>query len=488
MILSLLALIACDTKELPEPPDDTGETLDVTTDDTGEAPTTTDDTEPGVTDDTGTPADTDTDTSVTDGGVAPQGVQAELAEDVQTVVRVWWSTEEASSGYVRYWEDGSDRVYETNLTAEGVDHEVLLIGMPSEAVVRFEAVAVTDAERASSTFSITTGYLPSQLPSLYPTGATDSWDDFIVMPIEGTINATVIIDDQGRYVWYDVLEGEGNLMRAFLSADRQWMVYCFAGPQSDLSQGRIVRVSLDGATTEETAAPYIDHDMVGLPDGSVAAIVVTPYSGSDPALSGSQADQIVEFHPDGSTTVIWDAWEAFPDAAEPSGNWTHGNGLDYDPDTDTYTISLKTMTTIAHIDRATGENLWVLGGSYGEFSYVGGAEPLELHHQFELLESSILIFDNGSQGRGYSRAVEYEMDMDAMEVSLSWEYVRDPPIYVYAKGDVVRFEDGVTQVVWSTGGQIQDVSPTGEVGWQLDTDLGSVMTFIDHVDDFYVRE
>ena len=227
MIFSLLALLACDSKDLPDPPaTETDPTVDETSspaDDTAAVPG--DDTE-AATDDTaaGDDGGDDTDSTPVDDGVVPAGVQAELAEDVQTVVRVWWTTPEASRGYVRFWEDGSERIYETNLTVEGTEHEVLLVGMPSEAVVRFEAVAVTDTERASSTFSITTGYLPSQLPSLFPDGETESWDDFIVMPLEGAATATVIIDDQGRYVWYDVLEGEGNLMRAFLSAVRQELV------------------------------------------------------------------------------------------------------------------------------------------------------------------------------------------------------------------------------------------------------------------------
>lgn len=68
-----------------------------------------------------------------------------------------------------------------------------------------------------------------------------------------------------------------------------------------------------------------------------------------------------------------------------------------------------------------------------------------------------------------------------------WEYIRDPSVYVFAKGDVHRFDDGTTQVVWSASGEIQDVNPDGSVYWQLDTELGQAITFVQVIDDLYVR-
>lgn len=488
--LLLAALFACGKDDLPPPPAGDGGTTDGAVDsgttDGGDGGGTDSGTTDGGTTGDGTDGGT-TDPPADEGEGAPSSIRYELT-DVNTVIRVSWSTDVPTRGYAVFYEDGSDRQYTTNLTEEGTEHEVLLLGMPAEAVVRFRVVSVRGEEELNSdTYGYETGPLPAELPSLYPTGET-RWDGFLALPIEGAINATVILDDQGRYVWYDLLEGDGNLMRAFLTTDRQTMVYCFAGPQSDLSKGKIVRVSIDGSEELEYPAPYIDHDMAELPDGTVAAIVVTAYSGSDPTFNGTQADSIVEFHPDGSTTTVWNAWDALPEAARPGGNWTHANGLDYHPEDDTYTISLKEMSTMVHLDRATGENLWILGGELDQFTYTDGAEPIALHHQFHLLDDSIVIFDNGEQSRGYSRAVEYGMDLDEMTVWLEWEYIRDPPIYVFAKGDVHRYEDGVTQVTWSSAGQIQDVTPDGEVVWELDTDLGNIFTFVQVLDDLYVRE
>ncbi len=502
--LALLSLIACGKDELPDPPaaddtgdfsDDTGTTGDDSGDDGSDDGGSDDggDDDGSATDDGGSDDGVDTSNPPDDGEGAPMSIEAEYLEEVVTVVRVRWTTEVPTRGYVTFGES-SAYGHETPLTDEGTEHEVLLLGMPAETQVHFEVVSVVDdgggseGELGSDELVITTGNLPSELPELYPSGTAASWDGYIMLPIQGTVTVATIIDSQGRYVWYDFLEGGGNLMRTFLSYDRDELIYCYAGDQSHLEDGFILKVGLDAETTEEFAAPYIDHDMVELPDGTVAAIVVSPYTGGEIALNGSSADQLVEFHPDGTTSVIWDAWEDFPELATQGQNWTHGNGLDYHPEDDTYTMSLKGQSMMIRIDRATGERLWTLGGVYNDFRYIDGAEPIILHHQFDRLDDGMLIFDNGDNNRGYSRAVEYTFDMDEMTVALAWEYVRDPPVYVYAKGDVTRFDDGSTQVVWSSSGEIQDVDPDGDVTWELGVELGHIFQFVQHVDDLYLRD
>ncbi|MDP2310402.1 MAG: hypothetical protein Q8P18_30575 [Pseudomonadota bacterium] len=54
--------------------------------------------------------------------------------------------------------------------------------------------------------------------------------------------------------------------------------------------------------------------------------------------------------------------------------------------------------------------------------------------------------------------------------------------------DVERFDEGATQVVWSSAGQIQRVTPEGIVTWQLDLDLGQATTFVQSVSSMYAAE
>ena len=69
-----------------------------------------------------------------------------------------------------------------------------------------------------------------------------------------------------------------------------------------------------------------------------------------------------------------------------------------------------------------------------------------------------------------------------------WDYIRDPSVFVVAKGDVHRFANGNTQVVWSAVGEIQMVTPNGTPIWALNAELGQAFTFVQPVSSFYVAD
>ncbi len=418
-------------------------------------------------------------------------ITASLSEEIVTVVHVSWRTDEPTTGYVEFGES-SDYGWSTPLEAEAsTEHEALLLGLPAETEAHLRVVLQEgDDSWASADHAITTGSLPPEVPELSATSTATSWSGFQVVPVQGTSYAIVIIDTQGRVVWYDLLESGANLMRAFFSVDGESMVYCLAGPQNDLEAGEIRRVSMDGLDQTSIAFPFIDHDMVELPDGTITAIVVDEREVEvDGEEHHTSADLLVEMAPDGSMTTIWDAWEHW-DPVElgllQAHNWTHTNAIDYDPEADEYTLSLKEPGSIVRVSRTTGEVLWQLNGMLNQFTFPPETDIVQMSHQFEMLDDGILIFDNGPQERGYSRAVELELDIEALQATETWSYRHDPDVYVFAKGDVARFPDGNTQVVWSSGGEIQNVTPEGEVTWQLNTDLGDVITFVDFAESLYV--
>ena len=200
---------------------------------------------------------------------------------------------------------------------------------------------------------------------------------------------------------------------------------------------------------------------------------------------------IVELAPDGTMTDVfsaWDTWNMEDYDDEHQMNWTHANAIDYVPEEDAYYFSMKALESLAKIDRATGDVYWTMNGRLNQFTFAGDGATVGMHHQFEVLDGSILFFENQQEGREYSMAVEVAIDEENLTAEKVWSYTADPPIFVFAKGDVHRFADGTTQVVWSSAGQIQNVTPDGEVTWQLDLDLGQAITFVQVVPSMYASQ
>src|SRR5690606_21345938 len=143
------------------------------------------------------------------------------------------------------------------------------------------------------------------------------------------------------------------------------LIYNAGSVSGDPSEdSEIVRVALDGSGSSSTPVPLLAHDFVEHPDGTIGAIVVEYRDVDGVAIRG---DQIVEIDADGDLETIWSAWDCFDPAEDmsddPEHGWTFANALDYDPEEEAYYLGMRNFSSIAKIDRSSGECEWVLGFS-----------------------------------------------------------------------------------------------------------------------------
>jgi len=103
-----------------------------------------------------------------------------------------------------------------------------------------------------------------------------------------------------------------------------------------------------------------------------------------------------------------------------------------------------------------------------------------------VVDDGLLVFNNGSEGQYHSAVYEYAVDLEAREAERTWGYSSQPPLYCYAMEDVTRLETDDTLITWSTAGQIDQVTPEGEVVWSLNTSLGAGLGYTDWVDSLYI--
>jgi hypothetical protein len=411
------------------------------------------------------------------GPVAISDVTAETATQVVTAINVSWTTDVASSGYVEYGltEDYGEQ---TPLTASGTSHTATIL-MPSDSEVHYRIVVPGEEDSISGDETASTGTLPSNLPLLTVTGDPIS-DQFLILPVLGSVTAPVILDGSGNIRWYHIDERDLDVYRVLPSVDGQSMLYNAASVSGDPAENSmIVRVALDGSWEETTEIPLLAHDFVEHPDGTLGVMVTEYQEGSDG--KEVRGDSIVEVAPDGTMSTIWTSWDCFDpdidtvDATE--DGWTFGNALDYDPQEDVYYQGLRNFSSIARIDRATGACEWVFGSVGATVEPDSGSSTFLHQHQFQVLSDSILVFDNDG-GLSTSRAIEFAREDGAAEWEDIWSYQPDPSIYTFVLGDVHRFDDGDTLVTFSVSGQIDRVdATTNEPSWTLNSALGYAFGF-----------
>ena len=435
-------------------------------------------------------------------------LQLELSEIIPTVGTVTWSADFATADDAQlfYGIDGDlDQVRPLSLDGS----ETLLLGLKAGHDYQAQLLIDHDGETLQSEvteFEIEAA--PSSLPDvdLEVFDEDAASDGFLITPIFTSPAAPVIIDTDGDYVWWYIPDNseEVNYSRVELSPDGQsvlaWTLNVSIGGGGGGGGGgaqtatggdqALLEISWDGTDVVNTHIPDGHHDMVALPDGTLAYLEFDVREDDGEQFEG---DQIVELAPDGTSTVIWSFWDDF-DPSEGTGDspgqtWSHANALDYVEAEDAYYVGSLGFQGIIKIDRVSGTPEWVLGGRYSDFTEPDlGTTLYEFQHQFDRVDEGILVFDNGDQDRYASQAVEYQLDESTQIAELVWSYAPDPSVFSFSLGSVQRLDSGNTYVTFSNQGLIDEVDANGELLWRLKMSLGGAVGYATWLESLYVNE
>ena len=304
----------------------------------------------------------------------------------------------------------------------------------------------------------------------------------------------VAIDEEAEVVWYYIADSRiagvhqlqngnlffhhvnfrsiemdmcGNIINQFHATNRPW------GPVEN-------SIGIE--------AESLHHQPHEMPNGNFLALTANAKeiknyytSEEDPdaprATQKVVGDTIVEFTPEGD--IVWN-WNTF-DYLDPMRigyqlldtywhtrgfpnhlDWTHGNGVTYDHHDDSIIVSLRHQDAIIKIDRKTKEIIWILGdpaGWEGELKdkLLKPTHDLRWHYHGHnprvTGENQFVMYDNGicralpfhgpsaAPHECFSRAIEYQIDPDKMEVSEVWVSSSDESedrVISWAMGDAHR--------------------------------------------------
>jgi arylsulfotransferase ASST len=408
----------------------------------------------------------------------PSDVVAQVSEKIATVVVVRWTTSVPTTGYVEFGPTSALGARTPVESIPALEHTATVVGLTADKLHYYRAVSAEGgaAVAASGVDSIRTGGLPTDLPDLTQTGS--GYDGFVVVPILGGITAVTIINSKGEIVWYRTEDRALQFYRARLSVDGKSVLYNAAQISGDPTpDSEIVRVSLDGSQAIGIPVPYLAHDFVEHPDGTLAALT---FEDRDLAGTRVRGNKLVEIATDGTLTTVWTSWNCFDPATvtgdDPPQGWTFANALDYDPAEDVYYVGMRNFSSIAKVNRA-GACEWVLGQFGSTLTFAAGTARFLHQHQFDVHGNRIVVMDNDGAPGDESRVVEYEIDVAAKTATQVWSYIPMPTIYTFVLGEPIRLADGGTFVNWSAAGQMERLDAGGMPVWKLNTPAGLIFGF-----------
>jgi len=237
--------------------------------------------------------------------------------------------------------------------------------------------------------------------------------------------------------------------------------------------GAVMEVDWEGNTVWELKHPDHHHDARLTTDGTVLLLTIERVpeeiaervqgglSGTE--HSGMWADRILEVTKGGDVVWEWHAYEHLDPAADRLGphewreEWTHGNTVLETPQGGVM-VSFRNISTVAVIDRRTGDFVWKLG-----------PPALAQQHDPQVLDNgNILVFDNGvhreNSPLSYSRVAE----IDPRTKRTAWEY-RDLPLQSFFSpyiSGAQRLPNGNTLICEGCTGRLFEVTPDRRVVWE----------------------
>jgi len=302
----------------------------------------------------------------------------------------------------------------------------------------------------------------------------------------------VALDDESEIVWYYRADSRIAGVHRLANGNLFYHHVDFRSVEIDLSGNTVRTFFADkrpfGLVNEPNAigidAQSLHHQPHQMPNGNFLALTANAreienyYTSETEPEAPRQTqsvvgDKIVEFTPKGEIVWDWntfdhlDIWRygylltevywhtrGFPDNLD----WSHGNGVSYDPCDDSVLISLRHQDAVIKIDKASKEIKWILGdhkGWEGDFKQ----KLLTPTHDFRWHyhghnprvtgKNRFVMYDNGviramppdpiaPPHECFARAVEYEVNPDTMEVTELWTSSDDQDtnrVISYAMGD-----------------------------------------------------
>ena len=215
----------------------------------------------------------------------------------------------------------------------------------------------------------------------------------------------------------------------------------------------------------------LHHELRPLDNGNYLSMsyIFQDVEDGEPEPRHVAGDLLLELSPAGEIVWQWNSFEHLDPLRERDGydflitnpatgqsafDWTHGNALIYEPETDSYLFSTRNQDWIIRIDRQSGEIVWRLGDE-GDFSLESGEWFFHQHTPQWQPDGSLLLYDNGignpylDDDLEHSRAVRFVLDEDSMSATQVWEDAEEPFVAPIG-GDTDRFDAGRVMITDSS--------------------------------------
>ncbi len=294
-------------------------------------------------------------------------------------------------------------------------------------------------------------------------------------------NYAILADDYGVPIWW-YRNKNGSPTDAKLLPDGN---FGWIGASTDAEEHRLDGSVVHAIMPPSPAGAIMDnHEIQMLPNGDFVFIVDLPRGPVDLSAEGGSKtatvlDNIIEeVTPSGSLVWSWSAldhirvsqtepewWQFYLVNSKPADPF-HMNAIQQDNAGSGFLVSLRHLDAIIHVNKATGNITWKLGGTIlpQSLSFVG--DPYGnfggQHDVRQLPDRTITLHDNGTLKGRPPRGVRYRIDT-ATRTATFIEQIMDPNVPSSGCcGSARKRPDGAWVMSWGENPIVTALNPGGQ--------------------------
>jgi len=422
------------------------------------------------------------------GEVQVSDVDWQLHDEIFTLLYVSWQQQQAATGYVEYSFDEGEWLASPAQELQAGDAEALLLGIPYNTQVTFRVVNdFGEGPLTSEEMQANTGLQPGGLPtSTLVSQQADRWDPSRQWLL-GSINQAEGDWDPGDY-WRFILDRQGRYVWAQLTPDQHWSIYVQVSQDgddilwdesdywSDLELGpggQVHRTKIDGTVVWSYPTPQLQHAFVELPDESIVW-----------GASFGIEDQLKQVTVDGDEEVLFSCAAYL--ASIGSDEYCLHNGLYYDELRDTFLFSLYSIDSVLEVDRSTGEVVHAFGHVPGAWGFDPADSAFWTQHGPTYTDlGTLLVSTHRSDDDEEGVVREYTLDEDEALLQEIWSFGQDEGIHMESAGEAHRLPGGNTLHNMGSGARVREITPEGDVVWDVAWESPRLLGRTLMVDDLY---
>jgi Arylsulfotransferase (ASST) len=368
-------------------------------------------------------------------------------------------------------------------------------GAPGATELSYTFTVATPPKSTSATAASGTAAKPPRTQSFHSSSlrppvvtvttpdADRSSGDVFVDVSSGSQNGPMILDGQGRLVWFDPVPSGTSVEDVNEQSYQGKHVLTWWQGQVVSGYGRgedvILNSSYQTVATVHAAEGYQAdlHEFQLTPRGTALITVYQPAQANLTSVGGPRngavLDSIVQEVDIKTGRVLWE-WHALghvPLSASRTGKAITGSQYDFfhinsiqQLSNGNLLVSARNTWTLYEISRSTGKVIWTLGGKHSSFK-MGPGTQFEWQHDARLQPNgAVTLFDDADSPKeaSQSRAIELTLNTKTMSASLEHSYTHTPPLLAGSQGDYQTLPNGNVFVGWGAEPDFSEYTPSGK--------------------------